>query len=102
MKKFILEFAVVIVGVLFWEFIKICFRKEEKNNDVRFETFVFFDERNVLHTDSKCVGLEKATQNQNTRWASIWNLKGIDVEKMCSRCVSEEQSEKLRDLTKDK
>lgn len=107
MRKTLIEVLLFALVILLVEIVKSVFITKSKEDgsrfdisEVRFETYVFFDELNVLHTDSECQGLKNATQYTDAKWVKISELTKNDITKMCSRCVTDEQSRILRHNTK--
>ena len=104
MKKTVIEVALFAIAILLVEYIKSAYDSNEKENLYikkelpLFESYVFFDEKDVLHTDSECQGLKNASQHFDARWVKISELTSESVSKMCSRCVTNEQNEKLRNI----
>lgn len=98
MKKFVAEALFFFAFVLIYEAIrpeKSCSEEKEK---VQFESYVFIDEIHALHTNSKCEGLLNASTIRKPIWRFISEVSEHDISKMCSRCVTDGQSERLREI----
>lgn len=115
MKKIAIEFLLFIVFVLVYEGLKLWFsssgnevqiryitKQPDEKQDAEFESYIFIDEMDVLHTNSHCEGLINASSYNEPSWKNILYISKYDIQKICSRCVTEEQSEILREIVKKK
>lgn len=89
-KKEIIEFAVFSLVVAVATFVK--YKISNTDKEPPFEMYVFVDRVGVLHTSSECKGIKPSREADAIK---IQDLQKIHLQKICSRCITEEQLEEL-------
>ena len=99
LKRFIIECFVFAVVMIFFAIIKDLY-KGKLENKLPFNTYLFIDAAGVLHSISDCDGIAKSRTQINATPCPIDSIKKENIDKICSRCITEEQLVKLIELTK--
>lgn len=88
-KKTIIEYLVLALVLII---ATVKYYNDNKPKGQLFESYVFIDELQVLHTSSKCSGIKPAG---SAEFLPLNKVNTLFPLKICSRCVTEEQLDVL-------